>query len=431
MAWDTVRAMTTTTEDAVAEALAEARVWFDANWSPDLLLGDWWDRLGRSGWGFPGWPADWFGRGLPSHVARAVVGERMARGVFGPVSGLATLLAAPTILACGNDDQKQRFLPGIATGKDIWCQLFSEPGAGSDMASLQTRAVRDGDEWVINGQKVWTSGAQYARYGILIARTDPGVPKHKGITYFLIDMHQPGIEIRPLREMTGDAAFNEVFLTDARVPDRDRLGDLGEGWRVAMTTLSNERDPSNPGLGGGGGSLFGQPDLTLTVAEYQRCQAAEIDGFSFAMSGGICEVVDGIVHDFGKAGDPITRQRMASLYSQRMTQRWTGQRGKATARGGQPGPEISTLKLGGSLIGRQLRDVGFEAMGPVGTLAEPDVPCDGLFHKYALFVQATSIAGGSDEVQRNIIGERALGLPKEPDDSRDRPFREVKVGTQR
>ena len=146
--------------DPVHEAIEEAGAWYDANWSPDMALGDWWDRLGRSGWGFPAWPAQWFGRGLPSAVARAVVSDRTARGVFGPVSGIATFLAAPTILAHGTDEQKQRFLPGIATGEHVWCQLFSEPGAGSDMASLQTRAVRDGDEWVLNGRKVWTSGAQ-------------------------------------------------------------------------------------------------------------------------------------------------------------------------------------------------------------------------------------------------------------------------------
>jgi alkylation response protein AidB-like acyl-CoA dehydrogenase len=416
---------------SVDEAVAEARDWFAANWSPDLLLGEWWDRLGRSGWGFPAWPAEWFGRGLGPAAARAVTAERLRLGVFGPASGIATFLAAPTILACGDDDQKRRFLPGIVTGRDIWCQLFSEPGAGSDMASLQTRAVRDGDEWVVTGQKVWNSGAQFARYGILIARTDPDVPKHRGITYFLIDMQQPGVEVRPLREMTGEAAFNEVFLTEARVPDADRLGGLGEGWRVAMTTLANERDPANPGVGVGGGSLMGVPDLSLTVAQYREKQATETDAFSFAISGGIGDLLDDVLSRFGRTGDPVTRQRLMALHAFREARRWTSQRGKLNAKGGEPGPEVSTLKIGGSAIGRLTRDLGLEAMGPHGMLLGDDAPAGGLFHQYSLFVPATSIAGGSDEVQRNIIGERALGLPKEPDDSRDRPFRELRVGTQR
>lgn len=412
--------------------LAEAGEWLDANWSPDLNLGEWWDRLGRSGWGFPAWPGQWFGRGLGSGAARAVIGDRLRRGVFGPPSGISTFLAAPTILAHGTDDQKQRYLQGIATGRDIWCQLFSEPGAGSDMASLQTRAERDGDEWVVNGQKVWTSGAQYARYAILIARTDPSQPKHKGITYFLIDMQQPGVEVRPLREMTGEAAFNEVFLTDARVHDRDRLDGLGEGWRVAMTTLSNERDPSNPGLGGGGGSLIGRPDLNLTVAEYQRVQASTIDAFSFSIGGGISSVLDGLVQSSGRNTDPVIRQRLMKIKTMRETQRWTAERAKAAARAGaQPGPETSTMKLAGTRMSRAVRDLGFEVQGPHGMLSDPDAAVDGLFYKYAMFVQAGSIAGGSDEVQHNIIGERALGLPKEPDDSRDRPFRDVRVGTQK
>ena len=416
---------------SVEEAVAESGAWIDANWSPDLTLGEWWDRLGRSGWGFPAWPAAWFGKGLPPAVARAVIADRLRRGVFGPVGGIATFLAAPTILACGSDDQKQRYMPGIATGADVWCQLFSEPGAGSDMASLQTRAERDGDEWVITGQKVWNSGAQYARYGILIARTDPTAPKHKGISYFLIDMRQPGVEVRPLREMTGEAAFNEVFLNEARIHDRDLVGGPGEGWRVAMTTLSNERDPNNPGIAAGGGSLIGKPDLTLTVAQYQHQQATQTDAMSASIGGGITAVLDDLVAQYGRAGDPLFRQDLAALYGKRQLQRWTGQRGKENAKSGQPGPETSTMKLAGSLMGRTIRDVGFEVQGADGMLAPPDAAAQGQFYKYAMFVQASSIAGGTDEVQRNIIGERALGLPKEPDDSRDKPFNELRTGTQR
>lgn len=418
----------TTTDDILAEAAA----WYEANWSPDLLLGEWWDRLGSSGWGFPSWPTRWFGKGLSAGDARAVVGDRMRRGVYGPPSGIAAFLAAPTIFAHGTDEQKDRYLPGIATGRDIWCQLFSEPGAGSDMASLQCRAEKDGDEWVINGQKVWNSGAQNAKYGILIARTDPDLPKHRGLTYFLIDMKQPGVDVRPLREMTGEAAFNEVFLTDARVHDSDRLDARGEGWRVAMTTLSNERDPGNAGIGGGGGSLMGHPNLAMTVAEYKRYQAEESDAFSFSSSGAINGVLDSLVRDFGKSDHAVTRQRLAAIKSQNEIRKWTTQRAKASAKAGaQPGPETSTLKLHGTRTGRAVSALGFDTMGPHGMLIDDDAPAGGMFHKYALFVPATSIAGGSDEVQHNIVGERALGLPKEPDDSRDRPFNQVRVGTQR
>ena len=236
-----------------AGVLAEARAWFDSNWSPELTLGEWWDRLGRSGWGFPAWPREWFGRGLRSATARAVLAERSRRGIFGPPSGISTFLAAPTILAYGTEEQKQRYLPGIATGRDVWCQLFSEPEAGSDMASLQTRAVRDGDEWVVNGQKVWTSGAHYSHWGLLLARTDVDVPKHRGITAFAIDMRSAGIDIRPLRQITGAAHFNEVFLTDVRIPDAHRIGGLEDGWRVANTMLANERSF----IGGGGRVGFG------------------------------------------------------------------------------------------------------------------------------------------------------------------------------
>ena len=420
------------TDESLNKALDRAQEWYAKNWSSDLVLSDWWQKLGSSGWGFPAWPQEYGGQGLPSAVARQVVSDRMQRGVFGPRTGIATFLAAPTILTHGTHEQKERFLPGIVSGQDVWCQLFSEPGAGSDLSSLQTRAVRDGDEWIITGQKVWTSGAHFAKYGILIARTDSDVPKHKGLTYFLIEMQQPGIEIRPLREMTGESAFNEVFMNEARVHDDNRLGDLGQGWAVAMTTLSHERDSNNPGVGGGGGTLFSNPDVTHTVDHFRRIQNTEVDAFSFATSGGITEVLNDLVKEFKCANDPVIRQRLMKLHSMRETQKWTAQRAKANARAGAaPGPETSTLKLQSSLTGRVVRDLGFDIIGAHGMLLGKDAPAHGLFHKFALFVQATSIAGGSDEVQRNIIGERALGLPKEPDDSRDKPFRELRVGTQK
>ncbi|MDH4146895.1 MAG: acyl-CoA dehydrogenase family protein, partial [Acidimicrobiia bacterium] len=379
-----------------AEIAEQAGAWYEENWDSQLTLAEWWERLGRSGWAFPSWPEGYGGKGLPRALAKAAIAERARRGAFGPPSGIATFLAAPTILAYGTDDQKRRLMDGIVTGRDVWCQLFSEPGAGSDMASLQTRAERDGDEWVVSGQKVWNSGAQHARYAILIARTDPSVPKHRGLTYFLIDMHQPGVDVRPLREMTGDAAFNEVFLDGARVPDANRLGEVGEGWRVAMTTLSHERDPDNSGMSHDGGASMGHVDTSLTVAEYRARRDDDQDGFSLALGGGISEMLNRIMRDFGATKDPALRQQLMRVYTLRQVIRWSSQRAAAAAKAGrQPGPEISTLKLAGSQLGRMIRDLGWQAMGAHATLIGPDAPTGGAFHKYALFTPAMSIAGGS------------------------------------
>ncbi|HET9444210.1 MAG TPA: acyl-CoA dehydrogenase family protein, partial [Acidimicrobiales bacterium] len=221
------------TPDGVRAAVA---AFVAGSWDPDLPLGEWWARLGPSGWAMPGWPRDWFGRGLTGELARIARQALAGSGVAGPPAGLGVMLAAPTLLAHGDDDQRRRFLGPIVTGEVAWCQLFSEPEAGSDLAGLRCRAERDGDEWVVTGQKVWTSGGHLADLGMLLARTDPDAPKHRGISWFAIEMDQPGVEVRPLREMTGRALFNEVFLSDARVVHADMIGDLNDGWRVANTT---------------------------------------------------------------------------------------------------------------------------------------------------------------------------------------------------
>ena len=300
-------------------------------------------------------------------------------------------------------------------------------GRGRRLGPARHLPPKNGDEWTVTGQKVWNSGAQFAKYAILIARTDPEQPKHKGITYFLIDMEQDGVEVRPLREMTGDAAFNEVFMNDARIPDTDRLGDLGDGWRVAMTTLSHERDPDNPGMGEA--NAFGDLDLDMTVADYLAAQEESTDGFSMSLGGGITGVLDDIVTDSGRNHDPVTRQRLMQIFQMRRNSRWSGQRAAALIKaGGQPGPEVSTLKLLGSEIARQIRDTGLESMGAYGMLDGDDAPTNGLFHSYSMFTPAMSIAGGTDEVQRNIMGERVLGLPREPGESelRQTPWSELK-----
>jgi alkylation response protein AidB-like acyl-CoA dehydrogenase len=215
--------MADTSPDAARE---EFRAWLNDSWDPDLTVAEWWERFGDSGWAMPTWPVEWFGRGLGRDAVTMVGEELRAAGAVGPPSGLGVLLAGPTILTHGTDEQKARYLRPIVTGQEGWCQLFSEPGAGSDLASLQTKAERDGDEWVINGQKVWTSGGQSAELGMLLARTDPDAPKHKGITYFAFPMDQPGVDVRPLREMTGRALFSEVFFDEARVPNDAIIGEL-------------------------------------------------------------------------------------------------------------------------------------------------------------------------------------------------------------
>ena len=409
------------------DTYTEARAWYEANWDPQLPLGDWWRTLADSGWAFPRWPEGGGGRGLSGRDAKEALRARRDVGAYGPPNGVATFLTAPTLLTYGTEDQKRRFMPGIVDGRDIWCQLFSEPGSGSDMASLATRAERDGDEWIVNGQKVWNSGAQYARYGILIARTDPEQPKHRGITFFLIDMEQDGVEVRPLREMTGDAAFNEVFINNARIPDSDRLGDLGDGWRVAMTTLSHERDPDNDGVGEGG--FIGTFDLTASVADHKTSQKEAMDGFSIAISGAASGLLDSVVKQFGATDDPVRRQRLMKILTMRRNSRWSGQRTAARVKaGGQPGPEVSTLKVLGSEIGRQMRDTGLDAMGPHGMLWGDDAPERGLFHSFAMFTPSQSIAGGTDEVNRNIMGERVHGLPREPGETelRNTPWNELR-----
>jgi alkylation response protein AidB-like acyl-CoA dehydrogenase len=396
-----------------------ATEWFSKHWDPARTLGDWWHDLAESGYAFPSWPVGLGGLDLDKRQSQAVIRARRRAGAFGPPNGVATFLVAPTLLGAGSEEQQRRYLPGIVRGTEPWCQLFSEPTAGSDMAGLGTRATLDGDEWRIDGQKVWNSGAHFARFGILIARTDPEAPKHRGITYFLIDMHQRGVEVRPLHEMTGDAAFNEVFLDDARVHDDDRVGEAGDGWRIAMTTLSFERDPSNAGLGDT--AAFHEPDLSMPVGEYARAEASAADGFSIVMSGRSREVFDGVLQGVSPDERPVWRDRLTRLAAERMVIGFSAQRASASVRSGRPpGPEVATLKIGGSATAKEMRDLGLEALGPDGTLREDSAPDGGLFHRFAMFTPATSIAGGTDEVLRNSIGERVLGLPREPDDAERR-----------
>ena len=401
---------------------AEARAWFEQHWDPARPAGEWWDLLADAGYAFPTWPAEAGGRGLSKPAGRAVEAARAEVGAFGANRGIATFLVAPILLTWGTDDQRARYLPGIVRGRDVWCQLFSEPGSGSDLASLSTRAERDGDQWVVTGQKVWNSGAQHARYGILMARSDPGLPKHRGIGFFLLDMHQPGVDVRPLREMTGDAAFNEVFLAEARIDDGDLVGQPGDGWRVGMTTLTFERDPDN--VGTGPGMFYPCTDLSMPIGDYAAAVESHVDGFGLSMSGDGHRLFDRLRTERAWGDDPVRRQDLARIAIRRRVAQWTTRRAGA---GSEPGPAVSTLKLLGTGTGRLTRDTGWAAMGPEGMLLGDDAPTGGQFHAWGLFTPASSIAGGSDEIQHNIIGERILGLPREPGeaDQRELPWKDL------
>jgi alkylation response protein AidB-like acyl-CoA dehydrogenase len=407
----------------------EVRAWLADNWDPDLTLGEWWERLAAAGWAVPAWPEEWHGRGLPRDLGAVVARELAAAGAVGPPSGLGILLAGPTIITHGTDEQKRRYLEPIVNGQEAWCQLFSEPGAGSDLAGLQTRAERDGDEWIVNGQKVWTSGGQLAELGMLVARTDWDVPKHKGLSYFAIPMDQPGVEVRPLREMTGRALFSEVFFTDARVADAALIGGLNAGWAVANTTLANER----AGLGSGGSGALGGAFPGKKAGFLER-RAGDLAGgaprgggagadVGSARSG---QIFQALAQELGRNDDPVVRQHLAQLYTLNEIGRMTALRTKAARASGRgPGAEANTAKLMMSRITRLSRDVGLELLGPYGTLMGPDTPGKGAIQEMALFSPGPSIYGGTDEIQKNIIGERVLGLPKEPDPYRGKPFREV------
>ncbi len=410
------------------DVYGEARGWFEQNWDPALTLREWWQRLAESGWGFPTWPEGLYGRGLSTDAARVVADARRDARVAPPPAGIAQNLAGPTIVAHGTEEQQARFLPGIVTG-EIWCQLFSEPGAGSDLAGLQTRAERDGDEWVVNGQKVWTSGAHIARYGILVARTDPSVPKHAGLSYFVIEMDQPGIEVRPIREMTGRSIFNEVFLTDARVPAGNQIGGLGEGWAVALTTLANERTMLGAGSFGssGSGAAIRQIDLDAPAGNLVRDESRP----ERSSRSGAADLVFAVLERYGRADDPLARQEVARIHSLIEIARYTDLRAKAAIeRGGRPGPEVSVGKLAASHLLRTMRETLFRLCGPAATLWGEDAPFGGRVHEVGLSSYLISIGGGTDQIQRNIIAERVLGLPREPRADKDVPFSDLAVGTQ-
>ena len=402
----------------------EIRGWLQEHWDPDRPLRAWRELLVDSGWAAPTWPVDRYGRGLGADDAAVVTEEMERAGAVGPAAGAGMALAAPTILQHGSPDLQRRLLRRILTGEDTWCQLFSEPGSGSDLAGLTTRAVRDGDEWVVTGQKVWTTNAHQAAYAMLLARTDWDVPKHRGITYFAFPMRQPGVEVRPLRQMNGRTSFNEVFIDEARVSHDDVVGDVGGGWGVALTTLAHERGLAAfrvPAAGAGPQGRTAREAVEEALA-YARTYEW------YPQRAGRPDLVPERVRAAGRADDPIMRQRVAALAALERTARWNVQRARdANAAGKPPGPEGSLAKLCASEIARTSARVHGAAAGAHAMLNGADAHDGGIVAEILVSTPAASIAGGTDEVQHNIVGERVLGLPKEPDVDRNVPFREVRT----
>ena len=408
--------MDTVVVDAVR---AEIRQWIGAHWEPELSLIQWRGLLADSGWACPAWPQAWCGRGLAGAAAAAARAELAAAGVPGPPDGVGMSLVAPVLLEHGSDALKHLFIRPTVAGEITWCQLFSEPGAGSDLAGLTTKAQAGGDRWLVTGQKVWSTGAATADYGLLLARTDADVPKHRGITAFVLPMRQPGVQVRPLRQMNGHSSFNEVFFDAALV--EHVIGAVGGGWTVALTTLAHERRlaASKPApVPQSGGRAWQE-----AIAE--RTAVAEPHKW-YPQRAGRPDLVIPQARSAGKAADPVLRQQIARLTEATMSARMTAERAAAArAAGRQPGPEGSIGKLASSEIARQSAQVHGLIAGASGLLAGPEAPVSGTIAEILVSVPGISIAGGTDEIQHTIIGERILGLPREPDVSRDLPFRQV------
>ncbi len=367
----------------------------------------WYPAFGRSGLVAATWPRAYGGLDLSPEAARRVEQE-LGPFNLGRLNPLGLNLAAPALFAHGTEEQRLRFLPPIVRNEEAWCQLFSEPGAGSDLASLATRAERDGDDWVITGQKVWTTWAHLSDWAVLLARTEVDVPKRQGLTYFLIDLYQPGVEVRPLRHLGGEVDFNEVFLNAARVPDACRVGDVGAGWKVANSTLSGERQMVS-GAGSGGVDRIGGSGVGYLIRLAKRRSAGD-----------------------GSSGwdDPVRRDEIVRLYCEERIREWTNQRVRSRARAGRPpGPESSVGKVHqGELNQRiQLAATSLLGLGATAWVGEMGDYAASLPYEVRgmLRSRANTIEGGTTEINKNILGERVLGLPREPDPYASRPWREV------
>jgi alkylation response protein AidB-like acyl-CoA dehydrogenase len=382
--------------------------WLNEQWDAQLTARQWWRLLAEERWTAPAFPLTAGGRGWPAELAQVVRTTFEERDVLGPPDGVGLVLAGPTIARFGVGEQVERFLPAILRGEQAWCQLFSEPDAGSDLAALTTRAVPDGDGWRVEGRKVWTSLAQYADWGMLLARTNFEVPKHRGLTWFAIPMDQPEIDVRPLREATGEAYFNEVFLDGARVPAGCVIGSIDDGWRITMSTLADERAgvgtaltkpvAALPGERAGmldqpAGELLGASPMRTTVAVDFAAHAAFVD----------------LARTFGRHRDPVVRQRLVQLWQALEIQRLAGERSAAA-----PGPcDANLAKLRFAELYRLAREVGTEVLGAAATCMDAQGPGGDLVQRITVSSPAPAIAGGTDQIQKNILAERVLGLPRD------------------
>jgi alkylation response protein AidB-like acyl-CoA dehydrogenase len=361
----------------------------------------WYPVFGRSGLVVPTWPRDYGGLDLAPATARVIEAELRTYNL-GRLNPLGLNLAAPALMAHGTEEQRLRFLPPIVRNEEVWCQLFSEPGAGSDLASLATRAERHGDDWLLTGQKVWNTWAHLSDWAVVLARTDPDVPKRRGITYFLLHMHQPGVEVRALRHIGGEVDFNEVFLDRAVVPDTQRVGAVGEGWRVGNATLSGERQMVS-GSGSGGVDRIG--------------------------GSGVGHLLD-LAKKARRHHEPVLRQELMRLYSEERIRDWTNQRVRATLKAGRPpGPESSIGKVHQGSLNQRLQLLATDLLGPASLAWLSDAADYGSSLPYEvkgmLRSRANTIEGGTTEVNKNILGERVLGLPREPDPWHDAAWRDV------
>lgn len=395
---------------SVSGVIEEAREFLAKHWSPDVDLREWKELVVASRWATLRWPEDCLGRNLDDDTAKEIEALFAAVGAPGPGQDKSNLWAG-TVMGFGSAELKERFIRPLLMDDIAMCLLYSEPGAGSDLAGIRTTAVRDGDDWIINGQKVWTSGARDADYGMLIARTDWDQPKHRGISFFFLPMKQDGVEVRPLRQATGDARFNEVFITNARVPAANMLGELNTGWWVLQSALAYERavmgiSRQGPRSAGGGKTATAMghipsPDLSLVSLAQQM----------------------------GRNNEAAMRQKLARLYCMRKVNDWNNDRSKALAVGGGSSPLASFGKLAMSGLLHFAAHIQGELLGAEGTLDGDENPRSRDANYSQLNAYFTSIGGGTDQIQRNIIGERILGLPKEPEVDRDKPFRDVPVSS--
>ncbi len=399
-------------EVSEASIRSEVSEWLGRNWDPDVSLVEWRNKLADSGWGVPGWSSQWYGRDLPAALLTVVEEEFAKANAVGIARTGIRMLAAATILEHGSDTQKEKFLRRILTGEDTWCQLFSEPGSGSDLAGSTTRADFDGENWIINGQKVWTTSAHHAQYGLLLARTDWSVPKHQGLTYFILNMEQEGVEVHQLKQMNGHASFNQVFFTDARIAPEYQVDALGNGWKVAMTTLSHERRSAD-----GLRRLNRDSGLKGRIYEEERQEIATVmEPYKwYPQRAGRVDLALPRANETGRIEDASVRQEIAKLLIMSKSAEWTALRARAAQAQGMPqGPEGSLGKLAASNVARQASVVHTLISGADALLTGSDGAMDGVIAEILVSVPATSIAGGTDEIQKNIISERVLGMEKEP-----------------